>query len=363
MTFELPEDLDAEILDELIASIQEALDEIEPALETLAANPNDEALLNDIFRNMHTIKGNFRMCFLTPFTDYVHGIEESISEVRKGSLPFSAELKETSVLALDRLRHHMDIFRSEAQCETQEMESIGNRFLAISLAENQGAAEAIIHQLLTELRGGDVNTAPEATTVVSAPASTSQIRREQLQFFQASAEKLELKVCGHTGKAKQMIMIAEAAIPHMHSEIDSQQMAAAIYMHDIGMGLMSNTQAPLCPEDQQKLNNHPNIAYQYLIKHDGWQQAADYCAQHHEKVDGTGYPQQLKEEQISAGAQLLAVIDYFCEQVQLQVHLPQRRAILNALVDTNKLIGSHFSGAAVQALNLASKQLYLSQAS
>jgi hypothetical protein len=302
------------------------------------------------------------MCFLTPFTAYVHGIEESISEIRKGRLPFGSELKETSILAFDRLRYHMDIFRQQSACETDELESIANRFLAISLAETSEDAAAIITQLLHELRGDDINIAPEATTVSAVPANETQIRDQQLQFFRAGAEKLELKLYGSTGKSKQMIHIAEYAIPHLPCYIDIQQMAAAIYMHDIGMGLMSNTQAPLNPEDKQKLLLHPHVAFQYLNKLDDWPLAAEICAQHHEKWDGSGYPHQLTEHQICTGAQLLAVIDYFCHHVSCSPHLPQRRAILNALIDTNKRMGSHFSTAVVQVLNQASKELYLSQA-
>lgn len=363
MAFSLPDDLDAEILGELIASIQDALDEVEPALEELAANPNSENILNDLFRNLHTIKGNFRMCFLTPFTDYVHGIEESISEVRKGRLAFSPTLKETSILALDRLRHHMDELRQQGECETDEMESIGSRFLAISLADHAADVEALITQLLSELRAGDINTAAEATTVVAAPSSEQQIRDEQLHFFQASADKLELKLYGQSGRSQQLLQLTHAALVYFDAAIDPQQITAAVYMHDIGMGLVSSPQAPTSPEDAQKLRNHPNIAYQYLNKHQEWQPAALICAHHHEHIDGSGYPNQLSDSQICEGAQLLAAVEYFYDHLAANPHLPERRAILNALVDANKLIGSQFSASAIQALNQATKQLYLSQAS
>ena len=362
MIFTLPKDLDAETLEELIISIQDALDELEPALEHLAAYPDDKNLLNDLFRNLHTIKGNFRMCLLSPFTDYVHGIEESISEVRKGRLSFNSLLTETCILALDKLRYHLDILQQQAACETDEMAAIGSRFLAIALADNSYAAEQLIAQLLLDLRSGAIDTSANTITVVLAPESEQDIRQQQLQFFKATSEKLALKLNGNSQLYQQMVQIAEAALPHLPSDIDSPQLVAAIYLHDIGMAVLDGATQPVPTDNTQILAKHPLAAYQYLLKHPGWQTAAEICLQHHENWDGSGYPKQLKGEQIHCAAQFIAALDLFCEQLTLHSHSPPCRASLNALIACNRELGRCFSLTVVRALNLAVKQLYLSQA-
>ena len=58
-------------------------------------------------------------------------------------------------------------------------------------------------------------------------------------------------------------------------------------------------------------------------------------AQHHETPDGGGYPQQLKGDQICAGAKILAIVDAF-ESVTLK-HRDRgmSRSILRAIAEVN----------------------------
>ncbi|MCF6277330.1 MAG: GAF domain-containing protein, partial [Anaerolineales bacterium] len=84
-------------------------------------------------------------------------------------------------------------------------------------------------------------------------------------------------------------------------------------LHDIGkMGVPDSIlQKPgkLSEEEWQVMRKHPLYAYQWLASIDYLRPALNipYC--HHEKWDGTGYPRQLKGEQIPLEARVFAVVD------------------------------------------------------
>lgn len=58
-------------------------------------------------------------------------------------------------------------------------------------------------------------------------------------------------------------------------------------------------------------SKHPEIGKQILLAHNGFSTIAEIVAQHHEKLDGTGFPNHLTEENILPGAKILIVVDYF----------------------------------------------------
>ena len=86
-------------------------------------------------------------------------------------------------------------------------------------------------------------------------------------------------------------------------------------LHDIGkMGVPDSIlrkTGPLSDEEWVLMRKHPQLAYDMLAPIVYLHPAIDipYC--HHEKWDGTGYPRQLKGEQIPLAARIFAVVDVY----------------------------------------------------
>jgi HD-GYP domain-containing protein (c-di-GMP phosphodiesterase class II) len=86
-------------------------------------------------------------------------------------------------------------------------------------------------------------------------------------------------------------------------------------LHDIGkMGIPDAVlQKPglLTEAERAIMQTHPEKAYQILLPIEYLAPALDipYC--HHEKWDGSGYPRQLKGEEIPLAARIFAVVDVF----------------------------------------------------
>lgn len=86
-------------------------------------------------------------------------------------------------------------------------------------------------------------------------------------------------------------------------------------LHDIGKMAVPDSilqkPAPLSAEEWEVMRQHPQFAYDMLYPIRYLRPALDipYC--HHERWDGSGYPQGLKGEEIPLAARLFAVVDVF----------------------------------------------------
>jgi putative nucleotidyltransferase with HDIG domain len=98
------------------------------------------------------------------------------------------------------------------------------------------------------------------------------------------------------------------------SELD--QIAVGAMLHDIGKRHVPNSiltkPASLTPEERQVMRSHPQRGYEELCHRDNVTQAQLMMVyQHHEHVDGTGYPVRITGEEMHPWARLLAVVDVF----------------------------------------------------
>ena len=87
-------------------------------------------------------------------------------------------------------------------------------------------------------------------------------------------------------------------------------------LHDIGKigipGNILNKPGPLSPEEWEVMKNHPVAGYNICLplkKNLGY--ALEVIRHHHEKLDGSGYPDGIKDEEISTAARIMAVVDIY----------------------------------------------------
>lgn len=96
--------------------------------------------------------------------------------------------------------------------------------------------------------------------------------------------------------------------------------ALGFFLHDIGMSkvppfIRDKTKA-LTPEERQKLQTHTMSGYEMLGRLDVKYPEVEQClTQHHERLDGTGYPQRASGSTITPMGQICAVADSFCAMI------------------------------------------------
>lgn len=83
--------------------------------------------------------------------------------------------------------------------------------------------------------------------------------------------------------------------------------------HDIGkLGVPSkilNKSAPLTKQDRKAIMAHVGYGHAILLSHDIPDYIYEAIFQHHEKLDGSGYPQGLKGDQICVEGRILMLAD------------------------------------------------------
>lgn len=88
-------------------------------------------------------------------------------------------------------------------------------------------------------------------------------------------------------------------------------------MHDVGkIGIPDSIllkPGPLTPDEMKVVRQHPQIGAEIIGKHDNelLSMARTIALTHHERWDGTGYPQGLQGEQIPLPGRIVAIADVF----------------------------------------------------
>ncbi|MDQ2086728.1 HD domain-containing phosphohydrolase [Herbivorax sp. ANBcel31] len=87
----------------------------------------------------------------------------------------------------------------------------------------------------------------------------------------------------------------------------------AAHLHDIGKLNISqniiNKKGMLLPKERIEIEKHPYIGFNILNKSKNFKNIAKIVLYHHERWDGTGYPEGLLEDNIPIGSRIIAVAD------------------------------------------------------
>jgi HD-GYP domain-containing protein (c-di-GMP phosphodiesterase class II) len=95
-----------------------------------------------------------------------------------------------------------------------------------------------------------------------------------------------------------------------------RELGVGSILHDIGKVMVPNhiLKKPyqLTSEEFEEIKKHAYYGYEILKNTNGISMVASYIALgHHERIDGSGYPYQLKEENIHKAARIVAVSDVY----------------------------------------------------
>ncbi len=95
--------IDLSLLEDFVMGAGESLEEMEAALLSLESTPNDNELLNTIFRAIHTIKGAAQFVGLEKASALSHALEDLLDLLREGKKQATLEIIEILIQAKDRI--------------------------------------------------------------------------------------------------------------------------------------------------------------------------------------------------------------------------------------------------------------------
>lgn len=120
----------------------------------------------------------------------------------------------------------------------------------------------------------------------------------------------------------------------------------AALTHDLGMHALSDAlnrqKLVLSPQQRDALALHPEVSCERLqragLESEFW---LDAVRQHHERVDGSGYPEKMEGPTISLGARLIAVIDTYTAMIRPRAYrdaVQSREALRQLFLERGRLV-------------------------
>lgn len=331
---------DRESLEEFADSLTDRAPEVERDVARLKKAATDREVIADLFRAIHNIKGDSALCKFELGVAITHPIETMMARFREGEIPFSDLLAELILLAVDRLELATDALLARKPLDHLRLVDLvqGLEVLALTKAADVDKKCAELIETVTGFSPviGDISSrAPRVATPKREQVNAST----DLHFFRSLALQLESRSPLFKGRTMRILRLALETNRAAGNPIDPVQLEAAVYLHDVGMMMLPESNwlklEKITPDDKQALRNHPGFAAGLLQRMPGWETATEIVAQHHEMPDGGGYPNELEDKEICAGAKILAIVDAFEAVMFKHIHRGKNRSVLRAIAEIN----------------------------
>ncbi|MEK4465596.1 HD domain-containing phosphohydrolase [Paenibacillus sp. FSL E2-0202] len=138
-----------------------------------------------------------------------------------------------------------------------------------------------------------------------------------------------------------------------HTKAERFEISRAGYLHDIGKSQVAphilNKTDNLTPEESEELKRHTSYGYDIILKSMNDEKTALVALQHHEFEDGTGYPNNLRKQDLHPYTQIVAVANTYVGMTLGRANQP-KQGLINVLRKVHELGFGKLNGNAVQAL-------------
>ncbi len=185
----------------------------------------------------------------------------------------------------------------------------------------------------------------------SASARLEQSQAETVLMLAAAAEARDQVTGLHLQNIR---ALTEAlALELGHSEEDARMLGLAAVLHDIGKirvpdAVLSGS-GPLTDEDWELMKQHTVWGAELLAGHRGFELAAAVARSHHERWDGSGYPDGLAGDEIPEAATIVAVADAFDAMTSDRPYRPAL-TVEEAMREIRACAGRQFSPRVAEAM-------------
>jgi putative nucleotidyltransferase with HDIG domain len=144
---------------------------------------------------------------------------------------------------------------------------------------------------------------------------------------------LEVVRSHHSGTFQHCLLVTGAAAAYAnHTQMPEQMrvdFTMAALLHDIGKAEIPNSildkPAALTPEEFATIRKHPGIGADYLKRQTSVPpRVVEAVLQHHEYLDGSGYPNGIRGDSVSPMARILTVCDVYGALVEHRSYKPAK---------------------------------------
>jgi putative nucleotidyltransferase with HDIG domain len=193
--------------------------------------------------------------------------------------------------------------------------------------------------------------ASEAAMALHNALLVEKIQKSYFAMVQSliiAVESKDVYTRGHSDRVTQYSMLIGEQLGLSNNDMESLQQAAVL--HDIGKITVElsilNKPSSLSQDEFSKIRLHPLVGYRILEPIDFEEKVKKCVLQHHEKLDGSGYPNGLAGDDILYEARILSVADAF-DAMTTKRPYREPLTIEGALREMEKCAGSQFDGEVV----------------
>lgn len=362
MTIPCPPDLSNDLVEDFRLDAAEQFPRCEQLLIELEHFPDDEQRLHELFRVMHTLKGNLSFVGLNALIPLPQAMEDILDGLREHRLNFDNVLGDVLLLALDHLRALIReaLGGADSGLNATQVSDLCQALHALAQTPETRQTE----QRRTLLQQLDPSTQLQLPPEREQPAIEHLFNQHgiggdaDLLFFADLMQASEHRSHFWTGRGQRLLSLTLTINTLAGSPVAPAQLAAAVCLHDLGMAFLPldllHKEQSLSREERRHMQAHPRMGFDLLRKMPNWAAASEIILQHQEHADGSGYPKALKEAEICPGALILSIADTFDARTHERAHHSlSKRPLMRAILEINDLAGSQFSPYWVEVFNRA----------
>ena len=136
--------------------------------------------------------------------------------------------------------------------------------------------------------------------------------------------------------------------------------ACAALLHDVGkIGVrptVLNKPGPLLRHERAHVETHVRIGFDMLRKIPALEHVAEAVLHHHERFDGSGYPDGLAGEQIPVASRIVSVVDAYCAMLDRRSY-KEAYTVARARAELLRCSGTQFDPVIVRAVLAAIREI------
>lgn len=343
-------------------TFSEANLEIEQSLLMLELDNSDVNCIADLANAINTIHAAIHKIELHELCTLTQSLIDLLWAVKTRELRFETVLSDVILLAIDDVKTIVEsMLESQKRCvlcdrlpricsAIEQITKVDEMYVESATKDALLLLDPTMEIIEPSISDSDslinlfTNNAPDEEEL----AAYGVEENEDFIFFRGLSEPLETRAKYWRGRSQRMIRLALKMNDMAGRPVDSTQLVASIYMHDVGMALLPleviNSETKLHGTDLKLVKEHPKISFELLRFMKQWATAAEIVLQHHERMDGTGYPYGLKEDEICEGAKIIAIVDAIDARTHERAHTTMlKRPLLRAAMEIGKNSENQFS--------------------
>lgn len=172
---------------------------------------------------------------------------------------------------------------------------------------------------------------------------STRARNKSVQALLAALDERDYITQGHAQRLEDLCRKMGEKVKLSSSQLADLALLAQV--HDLGkVGIPDSIllkEGSLTFEEWEVMRLHPEKGYRIAITSSDLAEVADFILKHHEKWDGSGYPIQLKGEEIPVECRILSIVDAYDAMTNDRPY-SKGRSKEEALEEIKRSAGTHF---------------------